>query len=88
MAKQPEGVSGTILEAKIRVAEGTEGNVLHLKLWKPPADGEQTAQVASIRKDMKEADDFAWENEHNVPGVEIPGMEVEPQGIPISSKVN
>lgn len=87
-AEQPEAVAGNVYETKIRVAEEADGNIMHVKVWQPAAGTEEAAKVAALRQGLKEADEFAWEDSHNVPGIEIPGMEPEPQGIPISDKVN
>ena len=45
--------------------------------------------LAAFKQGKNEADEFNWEEADNVPGIEIPGLApVEPQGIPISDKVN
>ena len=45
--------------------------------------------LAAFKQGKNEADEFNWEEADNVPGIEIPGLApAEPQGIPISDKVN
>jgi len=77
-ADQPEAVPGTVYEAKIRTAEESDGNILHVKVWKPPTDSGEEGRVAALRQGLKETDEFAWTEEHNVAGAGIPGIEVAP----------
>ena len=44
--------------------------------------------LGAFRKGLSENDEFKWDESNNVPGVEIPGLEPEPQGKPISGMVN
>lgn len=69
---------GTVYETKIRTAEESDGNILHVKVWKPPADSDGGARVAALRQGLKETDEFAWTDEHNVAGADIPGIETAP----------
>ena len=44
--------------------------------------------LGAFRKGLGENDEFKWDESNNIPGVEIPGLEPEPQGEPISGMVN
>ena len=44
--------------------------------------------LGAYRKGLSVDEEFKWDDSNKVPGVQIPGLEPEPQGIPISDKVN